>query len=534
MLRPVPAITAVLALWKNTEDMTVTATKKANSKAAGLPVRHVAVLVVGAGISGIGAGIRLHREGISDFAILEKAQSLGGTWRDNTYPGCACDVPSALYSYSFAQKPDWSRLFAGQPEILEYVSDTARRYDIEQSIHYGEAAQESWWDEQACHWVVQTEKHVWHARVMISCTGYLHEPIMPALPGLDSFAGDVFHSSRWNHALDLTGKRVAVIGTGASAIQFVPEIQPQVSELRVYQRTPQWILPKPDSSLPPLQRRLLGLPLVKETLRNAIYAGFETFGIGFRRPQLLKQVERLARAHIRWAVRDPALRAKVTPDYTLGCKRVLMSNNYYPALAQRNVEVLTTGVVEVRGNTLVGADGSEREVDVIILGTGFHVSDQPIARHVRGVEGRTLAEIWQGSPEAYRGTTIAGFPNLFLILGPNLAIGHNSAFIVIEAQLDYALDALRTMRERELMRIEVRQSAQADYNRRVQNDLQGTVWNTGGCSSYYIDANGKNSIGFPWSTLEMRRLLATFDVENYHVLPCWQEDGQEDAYVSAG
>ncbi len=515
-------------------DKCVTAKTIKQGDVQALPVRDVAVLVIGAGISGIGAGIRLHREGFTDFAILEKADSLGGTWRDNTYPGCACDVPSALYSYSFAQKPDWSRLFAGQAEILDYVSDTARRYDIEQSIYYGEAALDSWWDDKACHWVVQTGKHVWHARIMISCTGYLHEPIMPALPGLEGFQGPVFHSSRWQHQLDLQGKRVAVIGTGASAIQFVPEIQPEVRELKVYQRTPQWILPKPDSSLPPPARRLLGLPLVKQTLRNAIYAGFETFGIGFRQPALLKQVERLARAHLRWAVRDTALRDKLTPDYRLGCKRVLMSNNYYPALAQQNVEVLTTGVTQVRGNTLVGADGSEREVDVIILGTGFHVSDQPIARHVRGVDGRTLAEIWAGSPQAYRGSTIAGFPNLFLILGPNLAIGHNSAFIVIEAQLDYAIDALRTMRKRELMRVEVRSSAQSDYNQRVQKDLQGTVWNTGGCSSYYIDANGLNSIGFPWSTLEMRRLLAHFDEENYHLQPAWEPSMEAFGHANAG
>lgn len=501
-----------------TKPRNVTSSKRKVENAS-LPIKEVEVLVVGAGISGIGAAIRLQKEGVSNFVVLEKAKSLGGTWRDNTYPGCACDVPSALYSFSFAQKSDWTRVFAGQPEILDYVEDTARRHQIQSFIRFGEPAEESYWDDKACHWVVTTAKATWHARSIISCTGYLHAPIIPNLPGLHEFSGEMFHSSHWKHDVDLTGKRVAVIGTGASAIQFVPEIQPLVSELKVYQRTPQWILPKMDSSLPPLQRRLLGLPMVKEALRNAIYAGFETFGIGFRRPTLLKQVERLARAHIRWAVRDPKLRDIVTPNYTLGCKRVLMSNNYYPALAQQNVEVFATGVKEIRGNTLIGEDGSEREVDVIILGTGFHVSDQPIAHHVRGKDGRLLSEVWAGSPEAYRGSTISGFPNLFLILGPNLAIGHNSAFIVIEAQLKYAMSALRTMRERQLMRIEVRGSAQDAYNEQVQAALQGTVWNTGGCSSYYIDANGKNSIGFPWSTLTMKRLLDKFDEENYFIMP---------------
>lgn len=477
------------------------------------------VLVIGAGISGIGAAIRLREQGVDNFAVLEKADNLGGTWRDNTYPGCACDVPSALYSYSFAQKPDWSRLFAGQQEILHYVRDTAARHDVQRYIRFGEELEEAAWDDTHSEWRVRTVRGEYRARVVISCTGYLHEPIMPDLPGLADFPGKVFHSSRWDHDHDLRGERVAVIGTGASAIQFVPEIQPQVAQLKVYQRTPQWILPKPDSTLNAVQTGLLGLPGIKQLLRGLLYTGFETFGIGFRKPAMLKQVERLARAHLRMAIKDPALREKVTPDYTLGCKRVLLSNNYYPALAQPNVEVFATGVREIRGNVIVADDGSERAVDTIILGTGFHVTDQPIAQRVRGVGGDTLAGLWAGSPEAYRGTTIHGFPNLFLVLGPNLAIGHNSAFIVIESQIRYAMSALAAMREHRLARVEVRAAAQQKYNARVQAALAGTVWNTGGCSSYYIDANGKNSTGFPWSTVTMRRLLSQFDLESYDVVP---------------
>lgn len=480
--------------------------------------RKIEVLVIGAGVSGIGAAIRLRGEGIHDFLVLEKADRLGGTWRDNTYPGCACDVPSALYSYSFAQKSDWSRVFADQPEILRYVEDVAARHGVERHIRYGEAVEDARWDEPTSRWIVRSAKALYAARVLISCTGYLHEPQMPDLPGLAEFPGALFHSSRWDHAHDLSGERVAVIGTGASAIQFVPRIQPQVSALRVYQRTPQWILPKVDTAMPGFAHRVLKLPMARDALRSALYAGFEGFGTGFRHPALLEQVQRLAIRHLRRQVRDPALRGRLTPDYTLGCKRVLLSNTYYPALVQPNVEVLATGVKAVRGSVVVGQDGSEREVDTIILGTGFHVTDPPSAQHIRNADGRSLAELWAGSPQAYRGSTVSGFPNLFLVLGPNIGIGHNSAFIVIEAQLDYAMSALRQMRKRRLVRVDVRPDVQAAYNARVQDGLRTTVWNTGGCSSYYLDANGRNSTGFPWSTLEMRRLLARFDADSYDVL----------------
>ena len=483
-----------------------------------LPTQTTEVLIIGAGISGIGAAIRLREQGETDFIVLEKAAALGGTWRDNTYPGCACDVPSALYSYSFAQNAHWSRVFAGQREILAYVNTVAARHQVEQHIHYGEPALDSQWDERHCRWIVRTDKAVYHARSIISCAGYLHEPQIPAIPGLKDFTGKLFHSAHWDHQHELRGERVAVIGTGASAIQFVPEIQPQVKQLVLFQRTPQWILPKPDQHLSRLARTLLRAPFAMNSLRAALYSGLEVFGIGFRRPALLRQIEKLARAHLQLAIKDPALRARLTPDYTLGCKRVLLSNNYYPALSQDNVELLASGVKEVRGKVLIGEDGSEREVDTIILGTGFHVSDPPIAERVRGTDGRTLAETWNGSPQAYRGTTIAGFPNLFLILGPNLAIGNNSAFIVIESQLNYTMGALKTLREKKLLRIEVREAVQQRYNSRVQQALQGTVWNTGGCSSYYIDRNGKNSIGFPWSSGTMQRLLRRFDPDSYHLL----------------
>ncbi|MDX1754543.1 MAG: NAD(P)/FAD-dependent oxidoreductase [Marinobacter sp.] len=477
------------------------------------------VLIIGAGISGIGAGIRLLESNIRNFAILEKAGDLGGTWRDNTYPGCACDVPSALYSYSFAQKPDWSRAFAGQAEILDYVRGVADRHGIGEYVRFNQAVERAQWREAQGLWEVQTADQLYFARAIVVCSGYLHEPIVPDIPGLRDFQGKVFHSSRWDHDHDLTGERVAVIGTGASAIQFIPEIQPKVASLAVFQRTPQWILPKPDHAIPDIERRFFQLPLTLKAWRALLFGGFETFGVGFRKPALLKQLQKLGHAHLNWAVKDPELRAKLTPDYTLGCKRVLLSNNYYPALSQANVDVFATGLKEVRGQTVVGQDGSEQEVDTIILGTGFHVTEPPIAERIFNDAGQSLSQLWADGMQAYRGTTISGLPNAFMVLGPNLGIGHNSAFIVIESQLNYIVDALATMRDRQLSRIDVRRDVQESYNRKVQRDLQGTVWNTGGCSSYYLDKNGFNSVGFPWSTLEMQRLLKRFDSGSYQLTP---------------
>ncbi|PAV24851.1 cyclohexanone monooxygenase [Tamilnaduibacter salinus] len=477
------------------------------------------VLVIGAGISGIGLGIRLQEAGITNFTILEKAGDLGGTWRDNTYPGCACDVPSALYSYSFAQKPDWSRAFAGQDEILAYVREVAESRGISGYIRFNEAVEKAQWVEAQKRWEVRTGDRLYLARTIVACSGYLHEPVVPDIPGLDEFNGTLFHSSRWDHHHDLSGERVAVVGTGASAIQFVPEIQPRVSKLTLFQRTPQWVLPKPDHPIPKVEERFFKLPFTLNAWRHMLYGGFESFGVGFRRPALLRQIQKLGEAHIRLTIKDPALRRKLTPDYTLGCKRVLMSNHYYPALNEDNVALLNTGLKAVHGNTLVGQDGSECEADTIILGTGFFVTEPPIAERIFNDQGQSLSQMWQNRMEAYRGTTIHGLPNAFMVLGPNLGIGHNSAFIVIEAQIDYILSTLRTMRDQQLQRVEVTANAQTRYNRKVQRDLQGTVWNTGGCSSYYLDRNGGNSVGFPWSTLEMKRMLKRFDAANYALTP---------------
>lgn len=474
------------------------------------------VIVVGAGVSGIGLGIRLKEAGIENFAILEKAADLGGTWRDNTYPGCACDVPSALYSYSFAQNPNWSQAFAGQAEILDYIRDVAQQYQIPGYIQFNQGVERATWNEKRELWEIQTHDTFYLARTVVACSGYLHEPIIPNIPGLDAFKGKLFHSSRWDHEHDLSGERVAVVGTGASAIQFVPEIQPKVKQLSLFQRTPQWILPKANHRIPKVESAFFKLPYTLSAWRKILFGSFETFGIGFRKPAVLRQAQKVAKAHLKRAVKDPELRAKLTPDYTLGCKRVLLSNNYYPTLTKDNVDVFATGLKEVRGNTLVGQDDSECDVDTLILGTGFFVTEPPIANHIFNGKGESLSHMWQERMEAYRGTTISGLPNAFMVLGPNLGIGHNSAFVVIEAQIKYIVSALTTMREKQLSRIEVKADVQARYNEKVQEALQTTVWNTGGCSSYYLDKNGFNSVGFPWSTLTMQKLLNEFDAESYH------------------
>jgi cation diffusion facilitator CzcD-associated flavoprotein CzcO len=480
--------------------------------------RHVEVLVVGAGASGIGAAVTLRGMGVTDFVVLEKEASLGGTWRDNTYPGCACDVPSALYSFSFAPNPEWTRAFAAQPEIRAYLEDVARRYGVVDHVRCGVALTCARWDDTDHVWVVETTQGRWTAGVLVAGAGPWNEPLVPDVPGLESFPGRVFHSSRWDHGYDLSGRRVGVVGTGASAVQFVPAIQPRVRELHVFQRTAQWVLPKPDHRVPRAERWVLRhLPLARRALRRFEYVAMEALGVGFRHPWILRAVQRVGLAHLRRSVKDRRLRAALTPDYTLGCKRLLMSNTYYPSLTRSNVEVHPTAVREVRGSTVVGADGTERELDAIIFGTGFHILDMPLASLVHDARDRCLADVWDGSPQAYLGTTVSGFPNLFLLLGPNLGTGHSSAFMILEAQLAYLADALRQMRRHGWSRVDVRPGVQDAYNAQVQEALPGTVYNSGGCSSYYLDANGRNSFIWPWSTGRMRTRIRDFDPGDYEI-----------------
>ena len=473
---------------------------------------HVRTLIVGAGFSGIGMAVALRDAGMDDFVVLEKAAAPGGTWRENTYPGCACDVPSAVYSFSFEPNPDWSHVYAHQPEIEAYLNRTVERRGLAGAIRFGTELLAAEWDEADSLWRIETNRGAYTADVLIAGAGPLHQPVVPDLPGLDRFEGTVFHSAEWRHEHDLCGERVAVVGTGASAIQFVPRIQPTVGRMHLFQRTAPWVLPKLDHRIGSLEKAVYRrIPGAQRTLRELLYHGFELVQLAQRHPRAMQQLERIARLHLRRSVPDPELREALTPSFVLGCKRILQSNDYYPAITADNVEVVTHPVRELGANSVSAADGIEREVDTIIFGTGFHATDPPIAKRVRGREGSSLEGVWHGSPQAYLGTTIAGFPNAFLVIGPNLGNGHSSAIVLIEAQARYIVDALRTMDAERLATVEPRAEIQERWNRDVQEALAGTVWNAGGCSSYYLDANGRNSAIYPWTTLDLRRRLRSFD-----------------------
>jgi cation diffusion facilitator CzcD-associated flavoprotein CzcO len=479
---------------------------------------HVGIAIVGSGFAGLGAAIRLKQRGESDFVVFERAADIGGTWRDNTYPGCCCDIPSHVYSYSFELSGRWTRGFAPQPEIHAYMKHCAAKHGVMEHVRLEHDVLEAAWDDDACVWRLETSRGPFSADVLIAGSGPLTDPAIPDIPGLDSFTGTAFHSARWRHDHDLTGERVAVIGTGASAIQFVPAIQPQVGRIHVFQRTPPWVMPRFDHKITRPELALLRLPGVPALVRWILYWLMEVRVIGFRNPWIMRIADRVARAHMKRAIKDPVLRRKLTPSYTMGCKRVLMSDDYLPALTRENVEVVTDGVAEVRGNVIVTADGTEREVDTIIFGTGFRVTDPPIADHVRGRGGQTLAEHWRDTGmRAYKGTTIDGFPNLFFLCGPNTGLGHNSMIFMIESQIAYVMDALRVMRERRARVVEVRREAVERFSDRMQRELRGTVWTAGNCKSWYLDDTGRNTTLWPSWTFRFRAETRKFDPEHYEV-----------------
>jgi cation diffusion facilitator CzcD-associated flavoprotein CzcO len=450
-------------------------------------------------------GIALKQAGYDDFIILDKEDDLGGTWRDNQYPGCACDVPSPLYSFSFELNPDWSRLFAPQREIWAYLRGCARKYGLEAHIRYGSVVEQMHWDEDERRWDVQTVEHgelgSWRPRAVVSAAGALHLPAYPDIPGAERFGGISFHSARWDQSCDLAGKRVAVIGTGASAIQFVPEIAKQAAQLTVFQRTPPWIHPRPDAPIPARMRTAFRkAPVAARALRDAIYLGLEARAMGFAiSPKLMAPLEAMARRHLASQITDPTLRAQLTPDYTIGCKRILLSSDYYPALQRPNVSLVTEKITGITEAGVTTADGEEHKADVIIYATGFKVIESVTSLNVAGRDGRRLRP---GNLEAYRGITMAGFPNLFLLLGPNTALGHTSVVFMIESQIQHVLSCLRLIARDKADAIEVVESAQRRYNDALQRRLRRAVWSEGGCRSWYLDAEGINRTLWPGFTFE--------------------------------
>jgi cation diffusion facilitator CzcD-associated flavoprotein CzcO len=501
-----------VALTTDAGDITIDRT----AAESGGPTPHVRVAIIGTGFAGLGMAIRLLDAGERDIVLLERADDVGGTWRDNTYPGCQCDVPSHLYSFSFAPNADWSRSFGLQSEIRAYLRDTAERFGVIPHIRFRSELLEARWDAAAQHWHLTTTTGTLTATILVSGHGPLSEPKYPTIPGLETFEGTTFHSAAWQHDHDLTDRKVAVIGTGASAIQFVPAIQPQVEELNLYQRTPAWVVPRPDRPIPERTRaRLRRHPQLLKARRAGIYWSRELIVVAMaKKPRLMNVAQKVARKHLALQVKDPVLRAKLTPDYSIGCKRVLLSNEYFPAVSKPNVDVITTGIREVTPTSIIAADGTEREVDTIIFGTGFQVTDQPIGRRIIGATGATLTETWAETMQAYLGATVSGFPNFFMVAGPNTGLGHTSMVVMMEAQFAYILDALETMKERGLATIDVRRDVQAAYNEGLQRDLEGTVWSSG-CSSWYLDAKGNNTTLWPTFTFTFRKRTRHFDADSY-------------------
>ncbi len=464
----------------------------------------VEVAIVGSGFSGIATGHLLREAGITSFVILEKGHDVGGTWRENKYPGAACDVPSHLYSFSFEPNPRWSRAYSPQGEILDYLRRTAEKHGITPHIRFGSHVERCDWDEARGRWTIATKDgHTVRARSIVLGNGALHLPQLPAIAGRDSFAGPAFHTAQWDDTFDPHGKRIAVVGTGASAIQVVPALAGKAARIDLYQRTPAWVVPRNDHAYAERTKQLFSRhPGAQKLLRAAIYTRAEATAIAFLEPRAMAPLEWLAKQHIARQVKDDALREKLTPRYRMGCKRILLSDDYYPALCRDDVEVITTPIDRVEKNGIRASDGTLREVDAIVWATGFDVAGylSPIAIH--GRDGRSLTEAWRGAPEAYLGISVSGFPNLFTMMGPNTGLGHNSMIFMIEAQARYAVQAITTLRDRRLRALDVRPEVQRAFTAELDRKMSKTVWMSG-CHSWYLAGNGaRNSTLWPGYTFD--------------------------------
>jgi len=480
-------------------------------------MRTTALIIIGGGFSGIGMAIRLRQTGVTDFVILERASASGGTWRDNTYPGCACDVQSSLYSFSFAPNPDWSRSFSPQAEIWAYLKRCATDFDIDRHFAFEQNVTGAHWDELEQRWTVTTATDTWSAPMVVLANGALSDAVFPRIPGLETFTGTAFHSSQWDSDTDLRDKRVAVIGTGASAIQFVPKIQPLVRQLTVFQRTPAWVMPRNDRAIPEWKKSLFRrVPLLQRLQRATLYGVRELLFYPFRHRRAAKLVEWIAARHMRAQITDPLLREKLTPHYRIGCKRILVSDDFYPAVGKPNVTLVTDTITAIDAGGVVTGDGTHHDADVLIFGTGFRPTDPPLAPLIVGRDGTTLAEQWNGSPEAYMGTTIAGFPNLFTLLGPNTALGHSSVMLMVEAQIEHVLGVIALATARNSGAVEPRVSAQRQYVAWLDERLADTTWNAGGCRSWYLDRTGRNSTLWPDGVGAFRRTVTRVKPEAYH------------------
>jgi cation diffusion facilitator CzcD-associated flavoprotein CzcO len=478
----------------------------------------VRVVIVGAGFGGIAAAIELRRHGYTDVTVLERGPEIGGTWHYNSYPGCACDVPSHLYSFSFAQRRDWSRLCSPQEEILRYIQQVAREHGVADWVSTGVEVSSCAWDEDACRWTLTSaDGQSWEADAVIIATGQLHQPAAPRLEG--EFAGHAFHSARWDHDYDLRGKRVAVIGTGASAVQFVPQIAAQVKQLHVFQRTGNWFLPRRNRPYPGWLKTIFRfIPGVQWCRRRFIFWYAESLTLMIRNPRTWGRVGHLrSAAFMRWQLRDPEVRRKAWPDYTFGCKRILFSSEYLPALQRPNVELVTEPIRGLSGNNVTTADGRQREIDCLIYGTGFRTTEFMFPMDVVGAGGRELKDLWRDGAHAHLGVTVPGFPSLFFMYGPNTNTSGGSIILYEEIQAAYIRQALDRVRASGSAAIEVRPEVEAASDRELQARFRGTAWTQ--CDSWYRENNGRVVANWPGYMFEYRERLQTLDPSEFELVP---------------
>jgi|TARA_R110002073_G_scaffold68403_1_gene169997 cation diffusion facilitator CzcD-associated flavoprotein CzcO len=479
------------------------------------------VIIIGAGFAGLGMAIRLQQAGVTDIVILERANDVGGTWRDNQYPGAACDIPSNLYSYSFAPNPDWSRSFSGSGEILDYIHHLMKEFQLQRYVRCGKNVVDVIFDEKSALWKATTsEGEVFTGRAAVMAQGPLSNAGFPDIDGIEDFKGHKIHSARWDHDYDFRGKKVAVIGTGASAIQIIPELVKEVDHLTVFQRTPGWVMPRPDFETPDWNKKLFRkMPAAQAALRQALFLAHESMALAvIWSSPLTRLAERLGRWHLRNQVKDKWLRRQLSPSYRIGCKRVLVSNEYYPALQRKNCKLITWPMYKISQKGIRTVEGVEHQFDCIVFATGFEVSNAGTPFPVKGLGGRLLDDEWSGGAQAYKSINVAGYPNLFFMFGPNSGPGHNSALVYMESQLDYAVKGIKKILDGDLRTLDVKPKAQTQHNNAIQKRLAKTNWNSG-CMSWYLTADGFNATMYPGFATQYANQMKTFEEDDYMVVP---------------
>jgi cation diffusion facilitator CzcD-associated flavoprotein CzcO len=497
-------------------------------------------LIVGTGFTGIGTAIKLTESGVDDFVMLERADRVGGTWRDNTYPGAACDIPSLLYSFSFVKNPTWSRAYSPAGEICSHIEEMVDRFDLRRRIEFGTEVIGLQFDEDAGIWTVNTKgskgsrPQQFRARTVVLASGPLPDHKLPDIRGIDTYEGRKIHSAKWDHGYDFTDKRVAVIGTGASAIQIVPELVKQAGFVKVFQRTPGWVIPRLDIATPAAAQGLFAkVPAVQQLARQALFWGHEASATALVWDSpLTSLVARLGKAHLRRQVKDPWLRRQLTPDFTPGCKRMLISSDYYPALQKENCKLIDWPIATMSPVGIRTSDGVEHHLDAVVFATGYdvHLSGPPYP--ITGLGGRSLSDEWTGGAQAYKSINAHGYPNLFFMTGPNSGPGHNSLLVFVEGQIDYAVSGISAILKNDLRYLDVRDDVQRAHNQTLQRRLTKTTWMSG-CSSWYLTADGFNASMYPGFATQYLRQMREYRFGDYVAVARRAADVRNDDRASA-